>query len=248
MFFLTGLLSFGMYLTLCPCTVSTVVPTIPALEAFLYVQIILHGIGLSMASTDGNKEQMTRVPQKNDVTTKYSFLRSVSSSICSHLIYLVALGELLWALDPTFVEEHCLLDDYTKERTPLAAIIRCQDLEQYSGISTIAAGSISLASLALCNTVLSASFVFRTESIRNEPPWKQNHQWVGSVVISVVLISVYLLGTLEREAMLVLPWYFYVMFVLCPFICLGISEMVKQSDAKQERRAAMMRRLQFETR
>jgi len=102
--------------------------------------------------------------------------------------------------------------------------------------------------LALCNTVLSASFVFRTESIRNEPPWKQNHQWVGSVVISVVLISVYLLGTLEREAMLVLPWYFYVMFVLCPFICLGISEMVKQSDAKQERRAAMMRRLQFETR
>jgi magnesium-transporting ATPase (P-type) len=230
------------------------VATIPALEAFLYVQIILHGIGLSMAFTDGNKEQMTRVPQKNDsfkASMKWYwslFLRSVSSSICSHLIYLVALGELVWALDPTFVEEHCLLNGYNRERTPLAAIIRCQELEQYSGMSIIAAGSISLASLALCNAVLSASFVFRTESIWSEPPWKQNHQWVGSVAMSVILVSVYLLGTLERGTMLMLPWYFYVMFALSPFLCLGISEMVKQADAKQDKRAVMMRRLQFETR
>jgi magnesium-transporting ATPase (P-type) len=259
MFFLSGLLSLGMFLMLCPCTVSTVVPTIPALEAFLYVQIILHGIGLNMALTDGNKDQMTRVPPKNDVSVKYSLkhsmrwyfslvLRSLPSAIISHLIYLVALGELMFKFDPTFVEEHCAINAHANDRAPLASIIRCQDLEHYYGPPVIASGTLALASLALSSTILSASFVFRTEPIRSEAPWTNNRQWVGSVVFSIILVAVYLVGTLERDTMLALPWYFYMMFALAPFICLAFSEMVKKADQKQEKRAMMMRRLQFETR
>lgn len=259
MFFLSGLISFGVFLLLCPCTASIVVPTIPALEAFLYVQIILHGVGLSMASTDGNKDQMNRVPPKNDASTKFTFrqrmrwywsllLRSLPSSVLSHFIYLFALGELLWAFDPVFIEEYCLPNGHNKVRAPLTSIIRCQELKQYSGPATISAGTISLASLALCNTLLSSSFVFMTESIWNEPPWKKNRQWVGSIIMAIILIAVYLVGTLERGTMLALPWYFYVLFVTAPFICIILSEAVKRSDAKQYKRAAMMRRLQFETR
>jgi len=259
MFFVSALISFGVFLLLCPCTIATLVPIVPAIEVFLYIQIILHGICLSMASTNGTNEQMTRVPPKNDASLRYSFkqstrwytslfLRSVPSSIISHVIYLVALGELMWGLDQKFVEEHCSFDNHTMGRPSLGSIIRCKDLKSYSGPPIIAAGILALSSLALCTTILSASFVFRTEPIFSEVPWRQNCQWAISVVISIILIFCYLMGTLERGTMLVLPGYFYVMFVIAPFVSIALSEMVKHADQKQEKRAVMMRRLQFETR
>ena len=259
MFFVSGLLSFGIFLMLCPCTVATVTPTIPSLEAFFYIQLILHGIGLCMAHTDGNQNQMTRVPPKNDASINYSFnqsrrfywslfLRSVPSSIISHLVYLVALGELMWSFDSSFIIDHCYPGELTMERPPLGAIIHCQDLKHYYGPPTIAAGTIAFTSLALCTIFLSASFLLRTESIFSDVPWLKNRQWVGSILFSIILIVAYLAATLERGTMSALSWYFYVLFALAPFICLFMSEIVKKADQKQEKRAAMMRRLQFETR
>lgn len=145
----------------------------------------------------------------------------------------------MWELDPTFVEEYC------DEGKP---IIRCPNLMYYNGLPVLAAGSISLASLALCNTVLSASFLYRTEPVYKEPPWNRNPEWVGSVVVSLICIAAYLAASLERGTLSVLSWYFYLLFVAAPFICLSLSEMVKRAEQKHEKRAAMMRRLQFETR
>ena len=212
-----------------------------------------------MANTDGNQNQMTRVPPKNDASVNYSFkqsrrfylslfLRSVPSSIISHIIFLVAFGELMWAFDSSFIEDHCHAGELNSERPPFAAIIRCQDLKHYYGPSTIAAGTIAFTSLALCTIVLSASFLLRTESILSEAPWSKNRHWVGSIFLSIALIAAYLAATLERGTMSALSWYFYVLFVLAPFICLFMSEIMKKADQKQEKRAAMMRRLQFETR
>lgn len=259
LFLLHGLLSFGFFVVLCPCTVATVVPKIPALGSFLYTQIMLHWIGLSMASTDGDKDQMTRVPPKNDSSIEYTFkgntrwytnlfLRSVPSAIFPHIIYLIALGELMWAYDSPFLEENCSVNVDSREMPPLLSILRCQGLKHYSGPSTIAASAIALASHAICTCVVSASFVFRTEPIRSEPPWKRNHQWTGSFALSVILIAAYLAATLERGSVIVMPWYFFVLLVSGPFVCLWLSELVKKADQKLEKRAVMMRRLQFETR
>ena len=151
----------------------------------------------------------------------------------------MALGELMWSLDPAFVEEYC------DEDKP---IIRCQNLIHYNGSPVLAAGSISLASLALCNTVLSSSFLYQTEPVYKAPLWNRNPEWVVSVVVSIIFIAAYLAASLEKGTLLVLPWYFYLVFVAAPFICLSLSEMVKRAEQKQEKRAAMMRRLQFETR
>ena len=105
-FFLSGLLSYGVFILLCPCTVATVVPIIPALGSFLYIQVVLHGIGLALASTDGDKEQMVRIPPKNIASIKYSFkenkrwylslfLRSAPSSIIPYLVYLLLIDSKL---------------------------------------------------------------------------------------------------------------------------------------------------------
>lgn len=261
-FVFSGCLSFSMFVLLSSCTASTAVPTTPVLGSFLYTQIILLGIGLSMAYTDGEKDSMTRVPPKND-TTKYSFrenkrmyvggvLRAAPSAVIPQLIYLIVLGELMWAFDAPFVEEYCLATDNMAQivsaKPSWTSIIRCEALRDYSGPAKVSAGAITLASLAICTCVVSASFVFRTEPLFREPPWKRNHLWVGSMLLSFVLIAVYLAATLERGSMTSLPWYFHLLFVLTPFICLWLSEVVKKADQKHEKRVAMMRRLQFETR
>ncbi|KAL7537913.1 hypothetical protein ACHAXR_009079 [Thalassiosira sp. AJA248-18] len=248
-FVLSGCLSFSIFILLCPCTAATAVPTISALDAFVYTQILLPLIGLSMASADEAKDFMTRVPPKNDPSGKYSLransrlylsalLRSALPAIIPQFIYLIALGDLLWHFDSPFVEEHCL-------QSP---IIRCQALRDYSGPARESAGTISLAALALCTCVSSASYVFRTEAIRSEPPWKRNHLWLGTLSLSFLLIAVYMALVLEKGSMAALSWYFYILFLVAPFVCLYFCEVIKKIDQRHEKRAVMMRRLQFETR
>ena len=45
-----------------------------------------------------------------------------------------------------------------------------------------------------------------------------------------------------------LPWYYYVFCILNPILCFAWNELCKSVDAKAERRAEKLRRLQFETR
>ena len=90
--------------------------------------------------------------------------------------------------------------------------------------------------------------LFRTESIHSEPPWKRNHLWLGTLALSFVFISLYLFLVLEEGSMAALSWFFYVLFLLAPLTCLYLCETIKKRDQKIDKRAAMMRRLQFETR
>lgn len=213
-----------------------------------------------MASTDEGADFMTVVPPKNDISMKYTLrengrryltilLRSCLPAIIPQLLYLLALGELLWAFDPFFVESFCLNDEEVlPQKAPIASILRCEALRDYSGEATDSAGTIILASLAINTCLTSASYLFHTESIRVEPPWRRNHVWLVTLAASLVLITVYLSSALARGSMAALSWYFYLLFVVAPGICLWFSELVKKIDHKHEKRAVMMRRLQFETR
>ena len=157
----------------------------------------------------------------------------------------------MWEFDSQFVLDHCLdsLDpDEVKLRVATTSIIRCEALRDYSGPAIAAAGSVTLAALAICTCMTSASYVFRTESIHSEPPWKQNHLWLGTLALSFVLVSLYLFLVLEEGSMAALSWFFYVLFLLAPLTCLYLCETIKKRDQKLDKRAAMMRRLQFETR
>lgn len=262
-FVLSGCLCFSIFILLCSCTAATAVPTIHALDSFLYTQILLPLIGLSIAWADEGKDFMTRVPPKNDPSASYSFrankrqyfnffLRAAIPAIIPQFLYLIALGELMWHFDPAFVEEFCLrTSDASWESThnaPVASIIRCEALRDYSGVAKDSAGTITLAALAICTCLASASYLFHTESIRSEPPWERCRLWLGTLLLAFVLIAIYLASVLEGGSMTALPWYFYVLLVLSPFICLYFCELVKKMDQRHEKRASMMRRLQFETR
>ena len=157
----------------------------------------------------------------------------------------------MWEFDPQFVIENCLSStsiDPAALRRPLSPVIRCEELRSYRGAATESASIIMFASLTLCTCIASASFVFRTEPIRSEPPWKRNHLWVGSVFSSLVLLTIYISSVLAKGSMKALPWYFFVLFLFTPFICLFINEKIlKNSDRLIDRRNEMMRRLQFET-
>jgi len=213
-----------------------------------------------MASTDDAKDFMTRVPPKNDPAVKYSprsnmrpylsmLLRAAIPAIIPQFFYLIVLGELMWEFDSPFVKDFCLDGDKSEYRKPpIASIIRCEALRDYSGPAVQSAGTISLAALAICTCVASASYVFRTESIRSEPPWKRNHLWLGTLALSFVLIAIYMALVLEEGSMTTLSWYFYLLFLVAPFGCLYFCEAVKKMDQRHEKRAVMMRRLQFETR
>ena len=258
-FFFTGCLSFCMFAVLCPCTVATSVPVIPPLGSFLYNQVILPMIGLSLAFTDGSNEFMSRVPSKNESSVRYSWrgsrrlyfngvLRAFLPAIVPHFLYLIALGELMWKFDEQFVVEKCHLSIEDATRRPLSPVIRCEALRNYRGEATESASVIMLASLTLCTCIASASFVFRTELMRSENPWKRNHMWVGSLILSLILLTIYMSSVLAKASIAALPGYFFVLFLLTPFICLFINEKIlKKSDRLIDRRNEMMRRLQFET-
>ena len=171
----------------------------------------LYMFSLSVVLTDEAAEFMTCVPAKNDLSVKYSLvanrhqyfnvlLRSALPAIFPQFLYLIVLGELIWEFDSQFVLEHCLdfVDpDKVNLRQATTSVIRCDAIRAYSGPAKDVAGNVMLASLAICICVSSASYIFRNELIHFEPPWKRNHLWLGTLLLSLVLVSLYLALVLE---------------------------------------------------
>lgn len=52
----------------------------------------------------------------------------------------------------------------------------------------------------------------------------------------------------DTEFKKALPWYYYVLSIVNPLLCLVWNELCKNVEIKAERRAEKFRRLQFETR
>eukprot|EP00957_Ditylum_brightwellii_P072010 5473111-Ditylum_brightwellii.AAC.1 len=76
------------------------------------------------------------------------------------------------------------------------AVIRCDALRNYSGDARTSAGSLMLADFALCVIVSSVGFVFKTNPLKSDRPWEQNHAWAWGTIVSIILIPCYLSATL----------------------------------------------------
>ena len=257
LFAVTGYISYAFLVALCPCSVTTSIPFVPALGSLLYLQMLIPLLGLSLVATREDKQSMDRVPPKNDEAIAFPrgegrrlmlhiCIRAFLPAVSAHIINLVAFGFLMIAFEHDFlVAASCGTLSATFSWRDVA---RCDAVRQYSGPAKTWAGSLMLAELALCITTFSASFLSRTELIGKKNPWKANRVWVYCSVVSLVLFVIYLAATLGKGVPGALPWYFYIIALLLPLLCLLACEVVKRDDQKQEYRAEKLRRLQFETR
>eukprot|EP00536_Pseudo-nitzschia_multiseries_P013726 jgi/Psemu1/327288/estExt_fgenesh1_pg.C_6050003 len=256
-FFLCGFLSFTLYVSLTVCSVATTIPHVPIIGSALYLLIILPLVGIPISMTDPDSRCMQQVPPKNDVSMSFgkkegrifslvSFLKALPPAIFPQLLYLIAFGELMIELEPDIVQVKCMLNPSSGN---WASVIRCRELGEYSGVSRDVAVSLSLAELALLTVVTSATFVYRTIPIWEEPPWRRNNLWAVSVLIALVIIALYLLLSIGHGIFSSLPWYYFVLaYCAMPLICILWNEYLKRSEKSVLDRAEKLRRLQFETR
>ncbi len=256
-FFLHGYLSFTLYVFFTVCSVASAIPFVPMVGSAIYLLIILPVVGIPMTMSDPEKRYMQKVPPKNDLSQSFgvkegkvfcfvSLLKALPPAILPQLLYLIALGELMIETEPETIQAMCLSNPNPVE---WVSVTRCSELGGYRGVAHDTAVALSLAELALLMVVASASFVYRTLSIWEEPPWRRNHLWVVSSLLALVIIAIYLLLSVERGTFSLLPWYYHFLaFIIMPFLCLMWDEYLKRPEKSVLDRAEKLRRLQFETR
>jgi len=261
LFVLNAGLSLAFLSLLCPCTVSTCVPYIPTLGAMIYLLILIPLIGLSMAWTDAQGDSMSEIPPKNDDTIVFGrddgkrlythmVIRAFFPAMGSHFMYLIPLGELLLAFEPDYLKMNC--PDVNLENANWTHVIRCPSLKFYSGKVRLWSGSLLLSQMAFCVIFASAGFVYRTRSLGEEPPWR-NIVWLFTSSATLGATVLYLIlsmdgGVASTQVARNLPYYYYIISVIFPLLWLFLGEFLKKIDRGYEKRACMLRRLQFETR
>eukprot|EP00934_Nitzschia_sp_Nitz4_P002222 Nitzschia sp. Nitz4//scaffold4_size323378//53271//57502//NITZ4_000626-RA/size323378-processed-gene-0.176-mRNA-1//-1//CDS//3329553297//2222//frame0 len=254
LFVLSGGLSYAFFVLFSVCSVARAIPIPEALGAFISLQVMIPLLGLTMTLSDADKKCMHRVPPKNDVSVVFgkregkalflsSVLKALPPAIYPQLLYLIALGNLLIHLEPEFVEAYC-----PAEAGSWTSIIRCEDVRDYVGPAKNSAVVLSLGGFLLGLIVVSAGFVHRTLPLRDEQPWKRNFMWLSASSLSLIIAFIYIGVATAEGALGALPWYFYIIALICPFLCLGWVEYVKRIERSVLDRAEKLRRLQFETR
>ena len=255
LFYISACLSFSFYMLFTVCAASTAVPFVPIMAAVCYHLIFLPLMGISLAWSDGDKNSMNIVPPKNDQTVTFGrnerdrlftsgILKALLPAILPQLLHLIAYGELMIKFEPELVQTQCSASvgpgDWAK-------IVRCEALKHYFGAARTSAGLFVFAELVLCTIVAPATYVHGTTPILELPPWSGNSLWAYSVVLGLLLVTAILLAA-EGGSFSALPWYFYILAVLMPPICVAWNEFLKRTDRRHELRAGKLRRLQFETR
>ena len=194
-------------------------------------------------------------PPKNDPAVTFgrkeaktfliaTLLKALPPAVFPQLLYLIALGEFLIHYEADLIASACS----TTENASWPVIIRCQELSGHSGVARDYASDLALSELLLCIAIPSATFVHRTLPLIEEAPWRKNCLWACAVIVALLITAAYVALTLEKGSLAVLPWYFYILAFMMPFICLVWNEFVKRSERTVLDRAEKLRRLQFETR
>jgi magnesium-transporting ATPase (P-type) len=252
-FLVASCISFSFFVLFSACAPSTTIPFVPAVGAVLYLQIVLPSIGMTMAMNNGNAEAMKRVPEKNDQSVIFSrnegwqmyqmiFLKAIPPALLPQLLHFIAFGELVLHFDPDLVSSGC------PGATSWVDVVRCDALKDYSGVARTSSGVLVLAEFVFCTIIASAAFVQRFNSSWEHPPWRGNRAWVWAVVSITTLTCTYAGLGVEKGTGGALPWYWYLLAVTMPWICLVWNESLKPAEAKPVRRSEKLRRLQFETR
>jgi magnesium-transporting ATPase (P-type) len=252
-FFITGCLSFSLFVLFSACTPSTTIPYVPTLGSMLYLLFFLPFLAASIAMGDGNEDLMEQVPPKNDETFIFGrregsmfytmvVCKAIFPALFSQLFHLIAFGELLIAFEPDLVAAAC------PGATDWVGVVRCKGISDYSGRAQTSSGNIAFLQFVLCIIVSSGGFVCRLYSLVEKNPRRYNHAWFFSIWIVIGLGVLYAAITISDGAASALPWYYYVLAATTPFICLISVELCKHPEIKLMRRAEKLRRLQFETR
>ncbi len=252
-FFIFGFLALSLFVLFSVCTPSTNIPYTPVLGVVLFLQIVLPGLGFTLAMSDGDSETMKRVPPKNDQTVTFSrregwklyrniVIKSVIPALLPQVLHLIVFGEMMIAFEPSLTGEMC------GGANTWVDIVRCNGLKSYNGPVRISSGVLVLVELAVCVIFASAGFLSRLDYLMNDPPWRRNRTWLLAMCLMVILTFVYCYYALQLRVTAALPWYYYVLATVMPLICLAWVEFCKKSEIYMEKRAEKLRRLQFETR
>lgn len=251
-FLIAGCLAFSFFILLSVCTASITLPYVPVLGSVIYLLILLPGMGLALALSDGDSDTMQRVPPKNDQNITFGrnegrrlysmvALKAIPPAVLPQILYLIAFGELVIAFDPQVLND-------CPGATSWVDVIRCDALRDYSGPARISSGILVWAEFVFCIAIISSGFVHRFITVKAQPPWDHNTAWVFIVIAVLVVTTIYVSVAVEDGTASALPWFYYLLAVVMPFLCLIWNECLKLEDGKQERRAEKLRRLQFETR
>lgn len=252
-FVTTACVAYSLYILFAMCSAAAVIPFIPALGSVLFLLFMLPLIGLSMAMGKKDSESMKEVPGKNDESLlfgknerfrvyKTGLLKSLLPAIVPQLLWLIAFGELMIAFEPEFVRERCDGAD------SWVSLIRCIHLREYSaGPAQTSAAALAFAELMICILISSGSFLHRTKTVLQQAPTERNEVWIVAIIINVAIVALYLTLSLEEGSLRALPWYFFVLAIISPFLCLLLDELLKINNRKNVKRAVMMRRLVSES-
>jgi magnesium-transporting ATPase (P-type) len=252
-FLIFGCVSFSLYALFSACTPATTIPYIPTLGSALFLLVIIPVIGLTMQMTDSDTNNMKRVPYKNDGVIsctrneRLSFFvlilaKAILPALLPQILHLIIFGSLVLKFDADFVALNC------PAATNWVDIVRCDGMKDYTGSVKLSASSIVLAQFILCVIVSSAAFVHRFLPIKEQFPWESNFLWLYSLLFAFGVLVIFVVLSTTSGTTAALPWYFYILSITTPFLCLIWVEFLKHSETKQEQRAEKLRRLQFETR
>ena len=244
----TGCISFSLFVLFSMCSASTSVPIIPALGSVVYLLLVLPLISLCMATSVGDEESMKEVPPKNDKNLIFgknerlrvyasAIVRSLLPAIIPQVMWLIAFGELIANLEPEIATEHC------NGSTHWTSLVRCEYLKGYSGPARTSASALIFSELVLCVVISSASFLHKTKTIWQEPPWRRNSSWCFSLICSILIVFCFLAVSVDADAPGALPWYFFVIGLVSPFLCIMVNETRKVQNRKHVKRAVVLRRL-----
>jgi magnesium-transporting ATPase (P-type) len=253
MFLIFGCMTYSLYVLFSVCTPATSIPYVPTIGSALYLLFMLPSVGLSMQMTDGEANVMKRVPMKNEKTNSIGkrdsltfitriLVKAVPPAFLPQILHMITFGELVIKFDSIYVTAHC------PEAKNWVDIVRCEGMKHYVGSAKSSAGSLVLAQFILCVVLSSTAFVYRFQSLRQQLPWERNILWMISLIVAIGVLIVYIIVSTKQGTAASLPWYFYVISITSPFLCVMWVEYFKRSETKQEERSEKVRRLQFETR
>jgi magnesium-transporting ATPase (P-type) len=249
----TCCVSFSFYSLFSLCAPQSSLPTVPILGSSLFILLVLPILGLTMAMSEGDDNVMNRVPPKNEQgvafakaerTTFYSLFlsKAILPALLPQILHPIVFGELMLRFEADVLGSLCPAAQTWSD------VARCDGLRDFVGQTKSSADTIVFAQFALCTLVASTGYVHRYLSVRGHKPWERNVLWLCSVLLAFGLLVVGVVMSSEKGTIAALPWYYFVIASITPPLCLFWVEQCKQREAKLEKRAEKLRRLQFETR
>jgi magnesium-transporting ATPase (P-type) len=252
-FVATGSVSFSFYVLFSVLAPFSSILIVPAIGSAVYLLVLLPCMGLAIAMSDGDENVMTRVPPKNErgvafarseSRTFYALLlsRAVLPALLPQACHPIVLGELMLRFDQNTLSSQC------PGAQTWVDVVRCDKIRDTFGSAKDSAGSVVFALFVLCTLVASAGFVHRFLPVRVQRPWDRNPLWLYSVFLGFGLLVAGIAISTREGSLAAQPLYFFLMVLISPLLCLLWGEHCKQREAKLEKRAEKLRRLQFETR